>query len=350
MANSDTRFTALGMSGSGKTCYVLGMYYEMCVGVRGFTVVTQNEMATKLERWMDKLDDNVGQDRFPAGTGLTVVEDYGFKLSYRNQPIMSFDWVDYGGEALRAREENLEAFSELEQSIRDSTALYIFIDGKHLCGDSYEEKLRRVKRKCARTINPYITEFVQANEGKLPPVVFVITKADLCGGDTNNEEIKKILEESFSSVFGHGTLAYIVCVSLGAEIADDNYSGEVEPVNIQTPFFIGIYHEFLNFCLYLKNKIQENENTSRQLIAESQSEINYQNSRWFFTDYESINRSRERIARANSDIADNRELLKKYRMLLNSVVMELAKQSSHFLVIRDGCEVDFEPDSNVYEI
>ena len=350
MANSDTRFTALGMSGSGKTCYVLGMYYEMCVGVRGFTVVTQNDTATKLELWMDKLDDNTGQNRFPAGTDTTVFDDYGFKLNYRNQPIMSFDWIDYAGGTLRAREESPVVFSGLEDSIRNSTALYIFIDGALMCGDDFDTKLRSVKRKCARTINPYITEFIQANEGKLPPVVFVITKADLCGSDTNNEEIKKVIEESFSSVFGAGSIAYIVCVSLGAGISDNDYSGEVEPVNIQTPFFIGIYHEFLNFCLYLKNQITENEKASRNLIAAQQSEIQRQNQRWFFTNYDRINQCRDRIARANTDIADNLELLKKYRMLLNSVVMELAKQSNHFMVIQNGHEVDFEPDSSMYEI
>ena len=54
---ADTRFTGLGLSGSGKTCYVLGMYYEMCVGLRGFTLTTTNQTASKLENWMDELDD-----------------------------------------------------------------------------------------------------------------------------------------------------------------------------------------------------------------------------------------------------------------------------------------------------
>ena len=36
-------------------------------------------------------------------------------------------------------------------------------------------------------------------------------------------------EEAFSNVFGSGNLVYVVAVSLGNEIADDDYSGEVEP-------------------------------------------------------------------------------------------------------------------------
>ena len=38
MDNARTRFTALGMSGSGKTCYVIGMYYQMITGHKGFSL------------------------------------------------------------------------------------------------------------------------------------------------------------------------------------------------------------------------------------------------------------------------------------------------------------------------
>ena len=146
---ADTRFTALGMSGSGKTCYLLGMYYEMCVGVRKFTLVTTNQAASKLEDWMDQLDDETGMDRFPAGTSLTEFSDYSFKLSYCNEPIMSFDWADYGGGTIRARENNPEAFKKLDDSVKNSTALYIFIDGELLCSEDTETKIKKVLRKCS---------------------------------------------------------------------------------------------------------------------------------------------------------------------------------------------------------
>ena len=77
----------------------------------------------------------------------------------------------------------------------------------------------------------------------------------------------KILEEAFSNVFGSGNLVYVVAVSLGNEIADDDYSGEVEPVNIHIPFFIGIFHEFLNFCYYLKGELLKEEQAHRNQIS-----------------------------------------------------------------------------------
>ena len=346
---ADTRFTALGMSGSGKTCYLLGMYYEMCVGVRGFTLVTTNQMASKLEDWMDKLDEETGTDRFPAGTALTESTDYSFKLSYQNQGIMSFDWADYGGRALRAREEISEVFKKLEKSIEETTALYIFIDGELLCGEDKETKIKNVKRKCARTINSYITSFSETHGEILPPIVFVVTKADLCGKWTSGSEMQEILKESFSSVFGKGITAYIVAVSLGKNIADDDYSGEVEPINIHIPFFIGIYHEFLNFCLYLKHEIEKDEQESRRIISQSENAIAYENSRWFFTNNDRIDRCRQQIQDANENIEGNRELLKKYRRLLGAVTTELTRLSSQFVVFEDEKEVPFSPEK-IYEI
>lgn len=342
---ADSRFTALGLMGSGKTCYILGMYYEMCVGIRGFTLKTTNDIASKLETWMDQLDDEDGMNRFPAGTAITEVSDYSFKLSYQNEAIMSFIWADYGGRTLRDRENSGEVFAKISKSIEESTALYIFIDGDLLCEDSTEGKIKNVKRKCARTVNTYITDFAEAHDGNLPPIVFVVTKADLCSHYLKNgKEINDIIKECFSSVFGKGYTVYIVAVSLGKEISDDNYSGEVEPVNIHIPFFIGCYHEFLNFCIYLKSEIESANENSQKLISESQSAINHENSRWFFTNYDRINNCKRKIAEANENIASNQELLSKYRRLLGAVVTELAKCSNDFSVYQNGTEVDFSAD------
>ena len=342
---ADSRFTTLGMAGSGKTCYILGMYYEMCVGKRGFALKTTNETASKLELWMDKLDEEEGQERFPAGTGLTEVSDYSFKLSYHTEPIMSFIWADYGGRALHERE-NADAFEKIGKSIEESTALYVFIDGDLLCEEDHETKVKNVKRKCARTISPYITEFSQKHGNSLPPIVFVVTKSDLCSPylQKNKNEINEILTECFSTVFGKGFTVYVAAVSLGKEISDDNYSGEVEPVNIHVPFFIGCYHEFLNFCLYLKQEIDDADANSRRMISDSQSAINKENSRWFFTNYDRIDSCRRKIQEANDNIASNQELLAKYRGLLGAVVTELAKCSNDFTIFQDGREVDFAAD------
>ena len=39
MPDCKTTMTILGMSGAGKTCYLLGMYYELSAGMRGYTIL-----------------------------------------------------------------------------------------------------------------------------------------------------------------------------------------------------------------------------------------------------------------------------------------------------------------------
>lgn len=340
---ADTRFTALGLSGSGKTCYVLGMYYEMVTGVKGFTLKTANQTASKLEDWMDKLDDETGADRFPAGTGLTEVSDYEFDLNYQNQYVMSFDWMDYGGRTLRDKEKNPEAFEELKKSIKESTALYIFIDGELLCTEDTEEKIKKVKKKCGRIINPFITDFIQENDYELPPIVFVITKSDICKQYIKSKkEVCDVIYESFNSLFGKDSRCYITTVSLGDDIAEED--GEADPINIQIPFFIGIYHEFFNICNYIKYKIECEEKDNRDAIVKSKLEIERQNSRWFFTDDDAISQARENIQKAKQSIQANEEYLKNIRKLLHSVARELTRLSSNFVLIEGGTETDFSAD------
>ncbi len=351
----DARFTALGLSGSGKTCYVLGMYYEMCVGVRGFTISTQNSTSAKLDRWMDKIDDESGPDRFPAGTDTTTLEDYCFNLSSKGEYIMTFDWLDYAGRMLQEKEETSEVFNEIQNSIWQSAALYIFIDGEDLCCDEYEDKLRKVKRK-ARKIANYINNFDKdTGRGGLPPVVFVVTKSDLCGTYLQEGELEKIIHEVFSSVY-EGNLTYITMVSLGRELADDDYSGEVAPINIQTPFFIGIYHEFLNRCIDLKYRILEADENNRSAISRMQSEnAQIANrsawSRFWNGDGESDrNWNNIQIAEAKKNIESNKALLSKYKRLMGTVMSELQKQhiKNGFYIIQKGRLVeDFETSPEV---
>ena len=90
-----TRFTALGLSGSGKTCYVMGMYSEMASGIRGWTIRTANADADRISRQLRIMENRTGGDRFPSGTQDYEFDDYEFELYFRNQKIMNFNWVDF---------------------------------------------------------------------------------------------------------------------------------------------------------------------------------------------------------------------------------------------------------------
>ena len=344
---ADTTFTCLGMSGAGKTCYILGLYDDMCIGRNGFLITAANDAATKLERWMDVLDDGTGMERFPTGTPLHDFIKYTFNLSHHRDDILSFDWFDYGGGTLRAREENPEIFKYLNSSIEISTALYIFVDGELLCDSNKERRIRNVQRKCARTINQYIKNYSDMHkDSDLPPVIFVITKMDLCRKYINEEEMRQILKDSFSSVFGEGITSYIVPVSLGKNISDDNYSGEVDPINIHIPIFIGIYHQFLNICRVISNKIENaNKNLSNEIDVTKSARDKEKKKIWIFKNKDRIKNLEKNIQLKTSDIESNNNLLKQYNKLLKEVGDELLKNNSRFNTFVDGRRQDFRTET-----
>ena len=348
MANSNTRFTALGMSGSGKTCYVLGMYYQMITGLKGFSVKAANNSVAKLEAWMDKLDEGCGMERFPAGTALTEVSDYEFKLKYALQDVMKFNWIDYGGGTLKARDNNPESYQMLLNSIEQSPVLYVFLDGERFCHESREARIKAL-RKDAKTINAFLMEYAENHQSEMLPIVFVITKADICADYISNEDIPYIMKECFDFLMIKGIRFYVTMVSLGREIAEDEYRGEVEPMYMHIPIFLGIYHTFLNFCFALKKEIMEEEKRNGEEIMKNNNAIcNEQNKTgWGFLDRvlcnkENIDYCRRQIDAANETIQSNRSLFAHYKKLMIAVSSQLVRDGKNFKMFEDGNEKDFD--------
>lgn len=280
MEERKTKFTALGMQNAGKTCYVLGMYYAMVSGIKGWTLLTANATADKLTRWARIIDKENGMDRFPPGTTNEEFTNYQFCLHYLNKPIMSFDWIDYAGVLFESI--SSAAFATIEKAIETSTALYIFLDGEDLCFSDVKERMKNIGRHCSRYIQPHITTFMTKHKGQIPPVVFVITKADLCRKYITMGEIKEILDEKFSSLlYDPQAKVYVTAVSLGEDLADDDYSGEVDPINVQIPFFIGIYHELVNqYKKMSKTELDENGTWYRTMINNLVYALNEQSQRF----------------------------------------------------------------------
>lgn len=274
---ADTKYTMIGMTSSGKTCYITAMYMKMSAGFDGFTLVTDDITRAKLERDILTLRKPTGQERFPTATNATKTRSYEFRLSYETKKIITFEMLDYAGGLLRSRgipitqadepiEENSKPqvketitanpYEQIKNSIAESTALYIFVDGKSFCTDDREERKENVYYDCALTVTPIIQDFADTHGGYLPPIVFVVTKADLCKQYVSSEEIATVIKELFSPAFSEGTYTYICAVSLGDTISDDDYKGRFRPVNIHIPFFIGSYHEYFNRCVALISKIE----------------------------------------------------------------------------------------------
>lgn len=307
---ADTKFTILGMSGAGKTCYLLGLYYKMGSGMRGYTITTDEDTDVQLrDRYAKLCDSSLGAERFPAGTDN--ISKYTFDLQYGYNTIMSFDWVDYPGGALdRKNEGNLEEYEDIKKSINESSCLFICVDGSLLVGDDIDEKIDNVKDKCSAVINTFFSDYKKSNN-RIPPTAIIITKYDLCKDDTDEDELCEIIEEAFSAFFVKDDdikrIVTIIPVSVGNNIMDNDCGGKLKPINIHLPIFMGIWFALSDKIERYANEIastaSKNNETVNHLINKKAREENR-----LFKKKDEITRLAEAIKKAqqNSENQKNR--------------------------------------------
>ena len=320
------KFTILGETGSGKTCYLLGMYYEMSMGVAGFTVKAKNDdddknLAIRYEILKDK---SRGAGRFPAGTD--DVQKMEFDLRFANETIDSFEWVDYPGGFLDStkRDSDSELYKEVEESINNSYMLFICVDGANLVGDDTDEKIDKVRRKCGRNITPYLGDIKKHNEN-FPPVGIIITKYDLCKDDTDEDEIREIMEEAFDSLFSdEDALVFVIPVSLGDNLKDDDHRGDLKPINIELPILLGMNFAVVGILNYGKSLIEEKNQYVKWAREKKREEDNrWGITRWFFGGWDP-DQLGQNISETEDEIQEIRQIAKFYKKKLNRINKRLA--------------------------
>lgn len=258
---ADTQITILGMSGSGKTCYLLGLYYKMSSGLKGYTIATDDDADVQLRDRYARLSDVTlnREKRFPAGTDN--ISKYVFDLQYGYNTVMSFDWVDYPGGLLdRKNSGSLEEYEDVKKAINNSSSIFICVDGLLLVGDDTEEKIDNIRDNCSNVINTFFSDYQKTNKS-IPPTAIIVTKYDVCKDDTDEDELCEIIEEAFSPFFVKNEVEKIVTiipVSIGVNIMNEDGSGRMKPINIHLPIFMGIWFA-------LSKKIQDSvENLRRR--------------------------------------------------------------------------------------
>lgn len=301
---ADTQITILGMSGSGKTCYLLGLYYKMGSGLKGYTITTDEDTDVQLRNRYTKLCDASldKQERFPAGTDN--ISKYEFDLQYGYNTIMSFDWVDYPGGLLKEKNSgSLEEYEEVKKEINNSSSLFICVDGSLLRGDDIDCKIDNVRDKCSNVINTFFTDYLK-NNNALPPTAIIVTKYDICKDDTGEEELCKIIEEAFSPFFVKNNtekVVTIIPVSIGTNIMDDDYSGKMKPLNIHLPIFMGIWFVLSRKIQDHVKYMKEQQNESDKKIESARDEKAREENKWWFKSKSEVQRLARKIQEAENE-------------------------------------------------
>ncbi|WP_305768647.1 hypothetical protein [Candidatus Epulonipiscium viviparus] len=264
---ADTKFTILGMTGAGKTCYLLGMYYEMCSGFEGYTILADDDDDVELrKRYNRMLDFSLGPDRFPPGTDSSSNFKFDFQYGYKN--ILSFDWLDYAGGILETKNsgDSLE-YSNFIESLNSSSCLFICIDGDTLIADTQDQKIRNIKND-SKTINNFISKFQKGNQ-TLPPIALVITKFDKCAGTISTAELFNIVKAAYTPLFlntAPPSIVSIIPISIGLNLEDEKDAPQL--LNMHLPIFMGIYCALTRKLKELTAYQNKNQEAKAKLLLE----------------------------------------------------------------------------------
>ncbi|MEB3338424.1 MAG: hypothetical protein VKJ46_13235, partial [Leptolyngbyaceae bacterium] len=234
-------------SGSGKTCYMLGMYAEMQLGKRGFTLSAQNtDENIRLSTLWDQLLTPETGDYWPSPT-VEKPHPYTFEFSYGFKPLIEFEWLDYPGNTLSGPSTDTDT-QDLRNHLLASSCVFLSISGEYLDQSVDQAQLMALARKAkANFMSRYLVELrktIKPTNQNPFPIVILITKYDLCYMRHKEliEDIKKIFEPLFMP--NSGWLVMICPVSLGKDLASHGHNRKIDPKNLHLPLLFSLYFKF----------------------------------------------------------------------------------------------------------
>lgn len=186
----------VGNKDSGKTTYMVSSFCQLEGGVEGFYVETDNDTKKRFSLLFDSIKDG----QYPDATNKR--ENYNFKLYYKRQKLLDFDWVDYNGGIIT--EQSVQKF---KVDVNSADGIMIFLEAEALLENrSSVHKLRR--------IIALIHEQLENYDKPLLSVIIVLTKYDCIPPKISFEEVTKSLQSFMDAIKNNDKIyARIVPVS-----------------------------------------------------------------------------------------------------------------------------------------
>ena len=265
--NKTLKITMLGTSGSGKTCYMLGMYAEMVNGVGVQNGITINSVdldvgSRLLNQWERLVVDE--EDRWPP-SNTTGTEEYNFNFSYNAKPIMRFNWMDYRGSAMTDTADASDVKSLIDRLIASDCTL-LCIPAEAVAQDYKPVVGVRFKTNRMNDLLSRIAVEHNLTSDNPFPIVLVLTKYDEIVDKVSQEEFIKRVQRLFPALFvKEGIWDVAICpVSLGLELAQDKAKGEINPSNLHLPIAFSVWHKLVK--MRVDAGLPKNENWLDKVI------------------------------------------------------------------------------------
>ena len=234
------KVSIFGVRGAGKTCYVYAMSQVMQAGATyGDTTISLIANDIKQQSRLNRGYAELADHKWPMGSLKTTVYDFKVRLQHHDEYqeiIPSLLIRDYRGGVLQSEDDDDE-LDELLDSFSDSCAVVFLVDGETLLqaldpmdvDPQHRVPLEANQILSARNqisfVENLFMEYKKRNH-TIPPVMIVITKADLFLNNSEIESGKKLIKRYLPSVFakGSGIDAAITTVSLGDNLVKDEHN------------------------------------------------------------------------------------------------------------------------------
>ncbi|MBW4571210.1 MAG: hypothetical protein KME31_25305 [Tolypothrix carrinoi HA7290-LM1] len=263
---AEAKITMLGVEGAGKTCYMLGLYATMQLGLQGFTLTTTDmDEDLRLTSLWEKMVDEEGEDRWPLPTGGEP-HQYEFDFSYGMRPLISFDWLDYRGGAMK----NLSTQADVQilmKRLLESSCVFLCVSGEHLREEvSSDMELMSVARKAGvDRMNKFLMDLSKnLKDSQRPfPIVIVITKYDQCAeraqDKASREKLFDDIKKMFNALFlpNKDWLVMLCPVTLGKGLEEDSLTGKIQPKNLHLPLVFALYAKLREYAMTEQARVNE---------------------------------------------------------------------------------------------
>lgn len=324
----------LGLSGSGKSCYIYAMSHAMLEGVKfpdksvlSVTCATMAQMSKMHKAFMQ-----MAQGTWPIGTAETTYYNYVSRIKLKR--VMDFQLQDYRGGLLDSEDEDdEEERRKLFESFDGACTLLFFIGAdtvlKAMDGNFLEDyKIGK--------LGIVYEEYLEEKDNAETPIMIIISKADMIPAE-RMDEAKEYVRNKLQGIFGAGTglTVALTTISLGKGLS--NNDGELEGQLIVKPTSGNIHIPILFslYCVMAKRMEQTTSrlDSARTELSSGQTALRHERKRNFFTRIFFSNEKSiaSAIENANQDVANEKanldnclETLSKIKaMLLNTDNVEL---------------------------
>ena len=250
------KISLLGVSRSGKTCYISAMsqIVKNCKLSNGQLLsIKENNTSRQLE-----LDNNfmtmVTENRWPKNTDITTA--YNFRMQYNGNDsqkfnIDSLEIDDYRGGVLTAIGNTADKDrKDFLKSMSDTAVILFLIDGTTIL-NAMDNLDKAVEHRDIATNAEILAArneisimenilYNYAHEGnkqrELPPIMVVVTKSDVFASEEEYQNGVKKVKELLPSLFlpGSNVFVAITKVSLGSNLEKDVNGGIIGSLDIST--------------------------------------------------------------------------------------------------------------------